>query len=125
MSVFTLEQHGTSGRWRPMNAEHPTLSIAINVAKAIKADGYGVRILRDGKVWASAPWQDSIEFAIEAATLADAAEELLEHAGAYSDKMREIGRGSAHLGACAGSETIGGMARAAISRLRKLIEAKN
>ncbi len=57
--MFKVETHGTSGTWHE-GSEHETLFAAHKAAKKSKEDGYGVRILDESGVIASAPWQEEL-----------------------------------------------------------------
>lgn len=62
---YTVEHHGTSGTWYAFSDEFCTMFDALTFAEQIKADGYGVRVVRDdGSVAMSAPWQEAIDWSV-------------------------------------------------------------
>lgn len=62
---YTVESHGSSGRWYPHSETFFWIADALLAAAEIKSDGYGTRIIRaDGSVAMSAPWQDEIDWSI-------------------------------------------------------------
>ena len=66
---FQIQTHGTSGNWGHVSPcrlswadpEAETLEDAIEICRAIKGRGYGVRLIGDGKILLSAPWQEPVE----------------------------------------------------------------
>lgn len=66
---FEIQTHGTSGKWGYVSPcrlswsepEAETMEDAIEVCRKIKGRGYGVRLLCDGKVLLSAPWQEPVQ----------------------------------------------------------------
>lgn len=69
---FEIQTHGTGGKWGPVSAcrknwSHPAatnLGEALAVCKAIKGNGYGVRLFSEGELILSAPWQVPVEFGL-------------------------------------------------------------
>lgn len=58
------------------------------------------------------------------AQIIKAFKDLLDYANGYSDAMAKEGRGAEQLGSNVASDSVGGMARAAIKRLEENEEAK-
>ena len=66
---FEIQTHGTSGKWGYVSpcrtnwcdAEAKSLEEAVEVCRSIKCRGYGVRLIGDGKVLLSAPWQEPVK----------------------------------------------------------------
>lgn len=66
---FEIQTHGTSGKWGYVSPcrvswcepEAKSLEEAVEVCRLIKRRGYGVRLIVDGKVSLSAPWQEPVE----------------------------------------------------------------
>ncbi len=60
--MFSIESHGTSGRWHQHTETYPNLDVAKKAARLIKNNGYGVRILdASGAVVVNAPWQVQVD----------------------------------------------------------------
>ena len=61
--MLYLETHGCSGRWYETTRAYDTLPEALEAARKIKSDGYGVRIRDDANgnaIVASFPWQEEV-----------------------------------------------------------------
>lgn len=67
-TTYKVEHHGTSGKWYPIEGGIRTMYDALRLAETIKADGYGVRIIReaDGSVAVNAPWQEVLDWSVSA-----------------------------------------------------------
>lgn len=63
---YRVEHHGSSGRWYPSASGVKTLPDALTIARKIKSDGYGARIVResDNSVVVDAPWQVELPIAV-------------------------------------------------------------
>ncbi len=68
MTTYKVEHHGTSGRWYASEDGIRTMYDALRLCETLKAEGYGVRVVRenDGSVAMNAPWQIAIDWSIAA-----------------------------------------------------------
>jgi hypothetical protein len=63
--MFTVQHHGTSGRWYPAADNVATMFDALSIAERLKQDGYGARILREDKsVAMDASWQTEVDWTV-------------------------------------------------------------